>query len=927
VAVVFGEERLRYQDLNTRANRLANHLSRLGVGPDVLVGLCTRRSPDMVVGLLAVLKAGGAYVPLDPAYPVERRNFMLADSRAPVLLTQTGLLADLPAHTAQIVCIDSSDSASLHESGENPPRRVGPDSLAYVIYTSGSTGRPKGVMIPHGALVNYLTWCTDAYAAVGTGAPVQSSVSFDLTVTSLFAPLLVGQSVHLLGEGNPIDELREAFRTAGDYSLVKITPAHLELLGQCLDPQDAPGRTRTFVIGGENLTGRHIAYWQTFAPETLLVNEYGPTETTVGCCVYWVPAGSGRPGTVPIGRPIANTQLLVLDADLQPVPQGETGELYIGGAGLARGYHNRPDLTAARFIPDPFGSEPGARLYRTGDLVRTLPSGDLEYLGRIDRQVKVRGYRIELGEVETVLSEHPSVQKAVVVVREDTPGAKHLVAYVVSHPGLACGAADLRQFLFGRLPEYAVPAAFVQLDALPLNPNGKVDVEALPSPRRTHLELNAGFVPAKTDLEIRMVRLWEAVLGVKPIGLCDDFFALGGNSLQSARLFARIHTVFGRELPVSTLLTAPTVEQLVKLVGEPSATAAPPALVPLQPGGSRPPFFCVHAIAGEVLGFVPLAHHLGPDQPFYGLRSRRWEDLRLPDSLEALASRYLDEVRALQPHGPYYLGGFSFGGTVAFEMARQLHVRGETVGLLAVIDQRSHPGRNRQPFRPAFLLESLRNIPRWVRFDLCATSPRTLLSRAWLRLRAMVPRRGTDPSSGERVAGAAFDLARLSESSRQVLGYHFGLLSGYTPRHYPGRLTLFRAQAQSLTRLQARDLGWGGLTERVEVIDIPGSHDTLLKEPHVRVLAERLGASLQSSQAAIGLGPAFTNSAAPSGAAVSGSQEPRRWRVVVNCAGQYSLWPEDRAEPLGWMNAGRVGSRDECLAHIKQVWTDLRPLS
>jgi amino acid adenylation domain-containing protein len=943
VAVVFGEERLTYQELNGRANRLAHRLRRLGVGPEILVGLCMKRSPEMVIGLLGVLKAGGAYVPLDPTYPRERLAFMLEDTRAPVLLTQPPLLRSLPAHAAQVLCLDPACRAVADEPEDNPSRLAGADSLAYVIYTSGSTGRPKGVMVPHRALSNYLSWCTHAYAAAaGTGAPVQSSISFDLTVTSLFAPLLAGRAVHLLREGNAVDELRAAFQTAADFSLVKITPAHLELLGQHLDPHEAPGRTRAFIIGGENLTGRHIAFWQSFAPGTVLINEYGPTETAVGCCVYRVPAGGHRPGSVPIGRPIANTRLYVLDAGLRPVPSGEPGELYIGGAGVARGYHDRPDLTAERFVPDPFGDEPGSRMYRTGDLVRALPEGDLEFLGRLDRQVKVRGVRIELEEIEAVLAEHPAVRTVAVLAREDTPGERRLVAYVVPHPGRAFGTAELRDFLKGRLPEHMVPSALVQLEKLPLTCNGKVDVQALPPPRRTHLELTGGLVSAQTALEAQMVRLWETVLGIRPVGVRDDFFALGGDSLLAARLFAQIHKVFGRDLPAASLLEAPTVERLVQLLERPAEADAEASLVPLQPHGARPPFFCVHAIVGDALGFADLARHLGPDQPFYGLRARRSEDHRRPASLEALAARYLDEIRAFQPHGPYFLGGFSFGGTVAFEMARQLRAQGEAVGLLAVLDQRPNPGQARAPFRPAFLVEFLKNLPRWVWYDLCQSGPSAMLTRLRLRIQGLLTRpprqrdgRGSAPGAATRKAGEVFDLDRLPESYRKLLEYHYQLLLDYKPQAYAGRVTLLRAKAQPLSRLQAGDLGWSELAAGgVEVIAVPGSHDNLLKEPYVRVLAERLGACLRMAQAgaaprasltpappaALTEGPSATGTASPS------HEKPLTWRVVVNDEGQYSLWPSDRAAPPGWTDAGRGGSRDECLAYIRAVWDDLRPL-
>jgi aspartate racemase len=674
----------------------------------------------------------------------------------------------------------------------------------------------------------------------------------------------------------------------------------------------------------------------------LLINEYGPTETAVGCCTYRIPANGPRSGPVPIGRPIANTRLYVLDLNLRPVAPGQPGELYVGGAGLARGYHQRPDLTADRFVPDPFGGESGARLYRTGDLVRALPEGDLEFLGRIDRQVKVRGVRIEVEEIEAVLAEHPAVRTTTVLAREDTRGERHLVAYVVPHRGRSFDAADMRDHLKGWLPEHLVPSALVQLDNLPLSLNGKVDVEALPAPDRSHLKLT-GFVSARTALEIQMVRLWEMVLGIQPIGVRDDFFGLGGDSLLAVGLFAEIHKVFGRNLSMASLLQSPTVERLVKLLERPAVADAEPALVPLQPHGSRPPFFCVHAIGGDALGYRDLARYLGLDQPFCGLRSRWSGNERRPASLQAMAAEYLDEIRAYQPHGPYYLGGFSFGGTVAFEMAQQLQAQREAVALLAIIDQRSNPGQARAPFRPSFLLEFLKNLPRWVWYDLCQTSPTAMLKRLRLRLKAMLTlparwrhRRGDAPSAAARKLGATFDLARLPESYRNLLEYHFQLVLDYRPRAYAGRVTLLRASAQPLSRLQAADLGWSQLAGGgVEVIHVPSSHETLFAEPHVRVLAERLRACLHKDQPArtprlpspSGPSAAPTGELAATDAMLSSDEKPLLWKVVVNREGQYSLWPLDRAEPLGWADVDRSGTRDECLAYIKGVWQDLRPLS
>ncbi|MEP7121093.1 MAG: non-ribosomal peptide synthase/polyketide synthase [Byssovorax sp.] len=540
VAVACEGQTLSYRALDEQANQLAAYLRRRGVGPEILVGICTTRSLPLVVAILGVLKAGGAYVPMDPEYPKDRLAFMLEDAGAPVILTESRLVAALPVGNAEIIAIDADRAAISAEPTAEVESGAGPDSLAYVIYTSGSTGKPKGAMLIHRGVVNYLTWAIQAYrVAEGEGAPLHSSIGFDLTVTSLFTPLLTGKCVTLVPEGQGIEALAAALRAGENQSLVKITPAHLEVLSQQLTPAEAANRTRAFIIGGEALMGKSLTFFREHAPATRLINEYGPTETVVGCCVHEVAIGEVVPGAVPIGRPIANTQLYVLDRHLQPVPTGVVGEVYIGGVQVGRGYLNRPDLTAERFVPDPFGP-PGSRLYKTGDLARHLPSGVLEYLGRIDHQVKIRGYRIELGEIEAALARHPLVREIAVLAREDVPGQKRLVAYLACESAVAPTVAELRAFLKDTLPEYMIPAAFVVRGALPLTTNGKVDRAALPAPEQGgEAALGEAFVAARTAVEEELTRIWRAVLRRKQVGIHDNFFSSGGDSILSIQVVSR----------------------------------------------------------------------------------------------------------------------------------------------------------------------------------------------------------------------------------------------------------------------------------------------------------------------------------------------------------------------------------------------------
>ncbi|MGQ4807001.1 Linear gramicidin synthase subunit D [Candidatus Entotheonellaceae bacterium PAL068K] len=577
VAVVFAEQALTYAALNVHANQLAHHLQRLGVGPETLVGLYVGRSLELIVGLLGILKAGAAYVPLDPTYPVARLAFMLADTQAPVIVTQQQMVAGLPRTAGNVICLDTDWVNIARQPKTNPVSGVASDNLAYVIYTSGSTGSPKGVMIAHRGLVNYLRWCTQAYSvAGGRGTLVHSRLAFDLTVTSLFSPLLVGQRVVLLPEDDAIEALNAALVHEAELSLLKITPAHLELLSQVLPAEQVAGRTRALIIGGEALLGEHLALWQTQAPDTRLINEYGPTETVVGCCVYEAQPGVPLPGAVPIGRPIANTQLYALDRHLQPVPTGVPGELYIGGAGVARGYLNQPGLTAETFMSDPFSPKPGARLYRSGDLVRHLAAATgrphLEFLGRLDHQVKIRGFRIEPGEIEAVLVANERVRETVVVAREDQSGHQQLVAYVVLNDGLPDQASSeqkalidaLRTHLNQRLPDDMIPAAFVWLDSLPLTANGKVDREALPAPDRRGS--TAPYIPPSTSTEEALAAIWAEVLGPPPIGIHDDFFALGGHSLLATQVISRVNRRFSVELTVRQLFDKPNVAAMAACV-------------------------------------------------------------------------------------------------------------------------------------------------------------------------------------------------------------------------------------------------------------------------------------------------------------------------------------------------------------------------
>jgi amino acid adenylation domain-containing protein len=560
VAVTFEEQSLTYAELDRKANQLAHYLQKLGVGPEVLVGVCTLRSPEMIVGIMGVLKAGGAYVPLDPNYPPERLAYMIQDSQAPVLLTQSALLDHLPDHQAVTVQLDADWSQIGQEPVDAPASGAKADNLAYVIYTSGSTGLPKGTMLAHRGLCN-LTDVQRRQFFLQEGKRVLqfSALSFDASVWEVFQALRNGATICLarqevLAAGAELVELMQEQR----ITTATLPPSLLSVL-----PETDLPHLETLISAGEHCSGEIVARW---SPGRRFFNAYGPTETTVCASMHLVQSGREYPQGPSIGMPIANFQLYVLDANLLPAPVGVPGELFVGGAGLARGYLRRPALTAERFIPNPFSSEPGQRLYRTGDLVRYLSSGDVEFLGRIDHQVKLRGFRIELGEIEAVLRGHPQVDDAVVLAQGDDLVSVRLAAYVVAQDGAAPTVGDLRDYLRSKLPEYMTPAYIIVLDAFPLTPSGKIDRKALPAPDASRLQQETPYVAPRTPVEEQLTLISAELLGLEQVGVDDNFFELGGHSLLATQFISRVRDAFGVEVPLRKLFETPTVAGIAEAV-------------------------------------------------------------------------------------------------------------------------------------------------------------------------------------------------------------------------------------------------------------------------------------------------------------------------------------------------------------------------
>ena len=819
-AVVCEQDRLSYRELNARANQLAHYLKKLGVGPDVPVALFLERSLEMVIAILGVVKAGGAYLPIDPVYPKNRMAFMLEDANTPVLLTQSTLAPQLAEYKANVICLDTDSTLLEREPDTNPTQVATPDNLVYVIYTSGSTGNPKGVPNVHKGVVNRLLWMQGAYQLDDTDRVLQKTpYSFDVSVWEFFWPVMTGACLVVARpEGHKDPNYLVNLINEQKITTMHFVPSMLHIF------LDTPGIERCTSLRQVFCSGEALPFelQERFfqALRAQLHNLYGPTEAAVDV-TYWHCMPNSGLVKVPIGRPIWNTQIYILDRYQQPVPVGISGELHIGGIGLARGYLKRPELTAEKFVPDPFSQKPGARLYKTGDLARFLPDGNIEYLGRIDNQVKVRGFRIELGEIEAVLRQHHAVNETVVVAREDVPGDKRLVAYFVPAQTPGPTFIELRNFLKEKLPEYMVPSAFVRLETMPLTANGKVDRKALPDPQLAPAASRSDVIHANDEYESQLVTIWEALFRTQPISTDDNFWELGGHSLLAARLMHRIEQVFGKRLPLSMLLQTPTIEGLASVLRRDGFLAGWSSLVPIQTNGSRLPFFCVHGIGGNVVGFEALARHLGPNQPFYGLQARGLDGKhRCHTRVEDMAAHYIREMHAVQPHGPYLIGGLSFGGWVALEMAMQLQDRGEEVELVALLD--SNPGHLRS------LASSLADV---------------LLSPTKHKLMYLLP------ETVKRGIRRRIVFRSLAKTLKDVQSACATAERNYHLRPYTGRITLFRASTTVLRGSKDPQEGWrkfagGGL----EVHVIAGHHVDIIAEPHVRFLAQNLTACLARAQ-------------------------------------------------------------------------------
>lgn len=828
VAVEDGHARLTYEELERRTSRFAHRLRALGVGPDVPVGVHLPRSLETVVAALAVLEAGGAYLPLDPQHPPERLRGMLADARAPVLITDREGILEVQG--VQVVLLEGHDEGPVYEPETLPaPVGVTPQHLAYVIYTSGSTGAPKGVAVPHGAIVNQLSWRQKAFPLAPGDVVVQRTpLGFDPAVWELFGPLAAGARVVLPRPGLDGDAAAlVGLLSERAVSVLQVTPSLLGVLLEQPGLEACSGLAHVF-CGGESLPPALVRRFFARLPGAELHHLYGPAEATIDATHWRCRPEDGERAFVPIGRPIAGVRVHLLDRRGEAVPIGVPGELHIGGRGVARGYLNRPELDAERFVPDPFAERPEALLYRTGDRARRWPDGSLEFLGRVDRQVKVRGMRVEPAEVEAVLRAHPAVRDAAVVAWPGGSGEETLAAFAVTDE--ATPARLLREYAAARLPAYMVPAVIQPMGSLPRTAHDKVDREELLVRARTAGASGRERVAPRNDVELQLLRVWEAFLPGRGIGVTDDFFEVGGHSLLAMRVLARIRSVFGRELPVASLFEGRTVERQAELLRESAVPRG--ALIAIEQRDEGRPVFCVHPVSGSTVCYAELGNALGRGRPVYGLDALGLLGLEPHERIEEMAASYLAEVRRVAPTGPYQLIGWSMGGAVALEMARLLAAHGGEVVQLAVLDgwvpvvpgdeDRDEHGALMAAFGRELGLPP-HDLARAVGED-GEVAPEERVARVLRRARelSLVP---PDLRSDD------------SDARWRTFAANLRAMRAYEPRPYAGPVTLLEAEEpiDGVARRGPRweELATGGVTRH----RAPGNHYTMLRRPHVDAVA------------------------------------------------------------------------------------------
>ncbi len=886
-AIEEGDRKISYSALDKMANRIAKALNANHLSKGAIIAVILDGRIELIATLIGILRAGCVFVPLDPEFPEERLGKIIADLSPDAYIIQPAfekLVARIerfnkigskvlywgenqqsdrlngrrtflgfPERGSALALPTNEERGSalaLAARAEIASAKVRETSeeMCYIYYTSGSTGTPKGIAGKLRGISHFIKWEIETFN-IGAGWRFSqfTQPTFDAFLRDIFVPLCAGGTVCIppekplrMGIGQLIEWI-----DSHEINLIHCVPSVFGAIATYpLNPQKFQS-LRYILMAGETLPIADVKKWrEIYSDRVQLVNLYGATETTMVKFYHIIQEADIKRGFIPIGKPMTGARAIVLDKHGNICPRGVFGELYIRTPYRTLGYYNNPELTEKVFVKNPFSNTPDEVIYKTGDLARVLNDGTFQLRGRKDNQVKIRGIRVELGEIENHLRHHPIVKSAVIDVRKDATGNQRLVAYLVAESAKArqLSATQWRAFLKQKLPDYSIPSDFVVLDALPLLPNGKVNRRALPAPDFNRAETCENFVAPSDNLEFQLREIWERVLAVRPISVRDNFFDLGGHSILAAQLFAEIEKKFAKNLPLATLFEAPTIEQLANILHSKGWVAPWRNLVAIQTGGTKPPLFCIHAVGGNVLSYLPIASYLGKEQPVYGLQARGLDGIQAPHTkLEEMAADYIKEMRTVQANGPYFLLGHSFGGSLAFEIAQQLVRAGQKIALLAMLDSHSPTFPEKiPPFDYQLSIHKL-NLKRLDRKE----KARYILERVGWQVEGAF----------QKIAGKVYK--RVGRSKPEELPAHlqrieklnFEALAQYVPQVYPGKVTLLRAIERPTREYDDPFNCWGDLAAGgVEVVDVPGHHKTLILEPRVRILCEKLRAVLEKAQ-------------------------------------------------------------------------------
>lgn len=825
IAVVYKEQKLTYNELNILSNQLAHYLiSEKDVIVGDLVGIMQSRSEMLIVCILGILKSGAAYVPIDPEYPRQRISYLQNDCNCKFTLDHDAL---------------DNFLASKEKYGVDAPSTVSlkPNDLAYIIYTSGSTGNPKGVMIEHRNLLHYLFNVSDYIDtnSANSGCFAHLSLSFDASITEIFLSLLFGKKIILSsGTGIEIFDDVNLFKYA-PYDFIKLTPSHISILISVINKETRPKLSDKYIIGGEALYNYHINLFKSSGIDAIIVNEYGPTEATVGCIIYEFNTFDTTLSneSIPIGKPISNTQIYLLDENQQLLPKTEVGEIYIAGNGIARGYFNREDLTAEKFLPNPFDTK--TRMYRTGDLAKWLPDGNLLYFGRLDEQVKVNGHRIELGEIEAALIALPKIKLASVIMSTNLGFGPRLVAYLQptdsgdKHP-------NIREELSKIVPSFMIPNIFIWVNDFPLTTNGKIDKKNLPAPEYVRQDSELHLRKPRTKTEKEVAKVWSEVLRIEAIGIDDNFFEMGGTSIMAVKVVAEIEKSSGKRFPLSVLFEYSTVEKFAKLLNE-GGEIYSDCIVPLKPNGSKVPLFMVHGGGLDVLYFANMSKHLDDDQPFYGIQgvgSKGFDEWH--ESIEDMAAHYIQAIEKVNPDGPYAVAGYCVGGIVAFEMTRQLQEQGKEVSLTVLLDSYADSSYYYKTYKQKKIIRYYHRTRRRLLFlKEMLTSWKAFKQRLNAKKEYILKKHFDENNAMSELDALA--LERFIEAT----GMMHGILDKYHLKPQSAKVDLFRSKDNTAHILAPKHLGWKKAARKgVEVHEIPVSDFDMRVAPHDKILARML---------------------------------------------------------------------------------------